>query len=135
MRCCAVCTIFVCLLVFLSWNKMLFVCFCWFFFQFVQLEKAKYMIFQTYHLPIFFRCLNNNFNVCVIFVFVIVFQSFVHHKSLRFELNHLIAIIRLSQLVIGIDSCACARVFFSLSQCMRARLLCVVHFLYFILFV
>lgn len=34
---------------------------------------------------------------------LLLYSSFVHHKSLRYELNHLIAIIRLSQFVIGID--------------------------------
>lgn len=37
------------------------------------------------------------------FCVLLLYSSFVHHKSLRYELNHLIAIIRLSQLVIGID--------------------------------
>lgn len=86
-------------------------CVCFFYsFQIRPNEKAKYMIVQpnlsfTY-IFFFIRCLNNNFKFCVFFVVVVFFlycRRFVHHKSLRYELNHLIAIIRLSQLVIGID--------------------------------
>lgn len=72
------------------------------------------------------RSLNNNLSLCL-FVVIIVFLSFVHHKSLRYELNHLIAIIRLSQLVIGIDDHICL---FSLSVFICVWT-CVINFLYF----
>lgn len=108
--------LFVCLPMFLSCD-FLFLSIC-------PTEKAKYIIFQpnlsfTYF---FLRSLNNNFSACVIFV-LLLYSSFVHHKSLRYELNHLIAIIRLSQLVIGIDGRARAYFHLSLRMCAHISVL------------
>lgn len=80
----------------LSWYKVLF--------SIYPTEKRLniWSSNQTYHLPIFFsfHFLNNNLSCAVL---LLLYSSFVHHKSLRYELNHLIAIIRLSQFVIGTD--------------------------------
>lgn len=60
-----------------------------------------------------FCCCSLNNNLCADVALLLLYPSFVHHKSLRYELNHLIAIIRLSQLVIGIwRDGAHARTFF-----------------------